>query len=229
MSIDKFRLRILGFSGIVGALMLFAGDMLFYYDSAGTNLKLNMANASDYRIMANGILALLSTWFYLIGTGQVFYAFLPSSKTARNIVAVSFVFILIGYGIVHSAYIAIAATAKVALQNQLDIETATALASNVNHTIRLLIYPLFALLSFVFIRQVWKKKTFYPRWIILFFPLLPFLFKGLISKSLSGGIWIVISGGYLNLMLVVFFTASTIALWNCNPGQDKNCSGNNIN
>ena len=204
----------MGLTGILGGLLLFSGDMLFYYDSASTNLKLNMGNISDFRIIANGILALLATWFYLFGLGQVYYAFMPSTKTVRNIVVVSFACILISYGVIHSAYIAIATTAKLAVQNQLDIETATTLASNTNNTLRLLVYPIFALLSFVFIWQVWKKKTLYPRWIILFFPLVPFLFQGLVSKVLSGSIWIVIVGGYLNLIIVVFFLASTIALWN---------------
>ncbi|MDB9827429.1 hypothetical protein OAC18_00260 [Flavobacteriaceae bacterium] len=31
---------------------------------------------------------------------------------------------------------------------------------------------------------------------------------------LSGNIWIVVCGGYLNHILIIFFTASTIALWN---------------
>ena len=217
---NKFWLRFFGLAGIVGGLLLFSGDMLFYFNSASTNLKLNMAKASDFRILINGVIALFSTWFYLLGAGQVYYAFGSASKTARNIVVVSFAAILVSYGIVHSAYIAIATTAKVALQNQLDIETATALASATNQFIRLIIYPVFALFSFVFIWQVWKKKTFYPRWIILFFPLVPFLFKGLFSKILSGSIWIVVSGGYLNLILVLFFTASSIALWNHNPEQE---------
>jgi len=216
---NKFWLRFFGLAGIVGGLLLFSGDMLFYFDSASTDLKLNMANASNSRILINGVVALFSTWFYLLGVGQVYYAFGPATKTARNIVVVSFAAILISYGIVHSAYIAIATTAKLALQNQLDIETATALASNTNQLIRLLIYPVFALLSFVFIWKVWKKRTFYPRWMILFFPLMPFLLKGFISKVLSGGIWIIVYGGYLNLILVLFFTASTIALWNHNPEQ----------
>ena len=216
MKINRFWLRIMGLSGIIGGLILFAGDMLFYYDSASTNLLLNMGNASDSRILFSGISALLATWFYLFGLGQVYYAFMPTGKIARNIVMACFAAILSSYGIIHSAYLAIATTAKLAVQNHLDIEIATALASNTNNSLRLMIYPIFALLSFVFITQVWKRKTLYPRWIIFFFPLIPFLFKGLIGTILSGSIWIVVSGGFLNLIIVVFFMASTIALWNNN-------------
>jgi hypothetical protein len=37
--------------------------------------------------------------------------------------------------------------------------------------------------------------------------------------GLSGSIWTIVMGGYLNLILVVFFTASTIALWQIKPND----------
>ncbi|MCK5820575.1 MAG: hypothetical protein KAH17_01770, partial [Bacteroidales bacterium] len=117
-------------------------------------------------------------------------------------------------GIVHAAYVAIATTAKSAVQNQLDIETATALALKTNQILRLFVYPIFALLSITFIYQVLKRKTLYPRWVIFFFPLIPFLFQSIIGKTLSGSVKTIIMGGYLNLIIVLFFAASTIALWN---------------
>jgi hypothetical protein len=214
MNINKFWLRAMGVSGILGGLLLFTGDMLFYYNSNSTDLKLNMSHVSDFRIMASGISALLATWLYILGLGQVYYAFKSTSLRIRNTVLISFAGILIAYGVVHGVYVAIATTAKLAVENGLDIEIATTLASKTNNILRLFVYPLFALLSYVFISQVWKKNTLYPRWILFFFPLLPFLFKDLISRALGGSLWIIIVGGFLNLILVVFFLASTIALWN---------------
>ena len=172
-----------------------------------------MGNGSDFRVMASGLSALIASWLYLLGLGQVYYAFKPAKAVVRNIVVLSFGGILVSYGVIHGAYVAIATSAKLAVQNNLDMETATALATNTNNLLRLLIYPIFALLSLVFFAQVWKKKTLYPRWMILFFPLIPFLFQSLICKYLSGNIWIIICGGYYNLILVVFFAASAIALW----------------
>ena len=217
MEIDRSWLRIMGLAGVLGGLALFAGDMLFYFSSAGTDLKLNMGNASDTRIVASGVAGLVGTWLYVIGAGQVFQAFKTTTALARNTVTACFVAIFIAYGIVHGAYIAIATTARLSVGYQIDVETATALAVQANNTLRLLIYPIFALLSYVFITRVWSRKTLYPRWMILFFPLIPFLFQGLISRSLSGSVWIVIVGGFFNLILVVFFAASTIALWNPGP------------
>jgi hypothetical protein len=214
MEISSKRQRILGIFGILGGLVLFAGDMLFYYAFDSTDLKLNMGHASDLRIILSGISALLATWFYMLGLGQIYYAFKPASGRSRNVVTISLAAIFIAYGIIHAAYVAIAATSKLAVQFQIDIETATALASYTNNLLRLFVYPFFALLSFVFIYQVWSRKTLYPRWMVFFFPLLPFLLRGLIGKYLHGSLKIVIMGGYFNLMLVVFFTASTFALWN---------------
>ncbi len=207
----------MGFAGILGGLLLFAGDMLFYYDATSTDLKLNMGNASDFRIMASGVSALLAAWFYTLGLGQVYYAFKPSTSIIRTIVMLCFVSIIISYGVIHGAYVAIATTAKLSIQNNIDIEIGTALASKTNQALRLLVYPIFALLSFLFISQVWKKKTLYPRWIIIFFPVVPFMFQGLIGKMLSGTIKTIVMGGFLNLILVIFFTASTITLWYRNP------------
>ncbi len=214
MRINKFYLRALGIVGILGGLTLFAGDMLFYYDSLSTNLLLNMSKASDSRIAANGVLALLATWLYLLGLIPVFYAFSPAKKKNRYSVVIAFAAILTSYGIIHGAYIAIATSAKLAAENQLNVEEATSLALAANQAIRLIIYPVFAFLSFLFIREVWKKNTLYPRWMLFFFPLLPFLLENLITGALSGRAWVIVEGGYLNLILVLFFTASTAALWN---------------
>jgi len=150
----------------------------------------------------------------LLGLGQVYYAFKPASNRIKAIVLISFAGILTAYGVVHAEYVAIAVTAKLAIQNQLDITTITELATHINDLLRLFVYPLFAVLSFVFIFQVWKRKTLYPRWMVFFFPLLPFSLQGVFMKLLSGNAWTIVIGGFLNLMLVLFFIASTIALWN---------------
>jgi len=219
MQINRFWLRVMGLAAILGGLVLFGGDMLFYFNLQSTDLKFNMGHASDLRIQLSGSTALVAVWLYMLGLWPIYYAFKPASSAVRQTVLVSFGSVLIAYGVVHGAYVAIAATAKLAVQNHLDIETATLLAVRTNHLLRYFVYPPFAVLSVVFISQVWKRKTLYPRWIIVFFPLIPFLFQGLIIKGVSGTSLIILGGGFLNLILVLFFTASAIALWN--KGENK--------
>jgi hypothetical protein len=188
--------------------------MLFYYNGDNTDRLYNMAVASDKNIILSGILALISTWFYLLGLIPVYYAFSKTKPIVRNLVVGLFAGILTAYGVIHGAFVAIATTAKVAMQNNLDIKKNAELALESNNAIRLLVYPVFAILSVLFIYHVWKKNTYYPKWMVLFFPLLLFLFNGIIYNSLSGKWQVIIGGGYLNIILIVFFTASAVALWN---------------
>jgi len=219
MKMSQFWIRVLGVFGILGGLILLAGDMLLYYDPVNMSLKQNMGNASDFRIIASGVCALFAAWFYMLGLGQVYYAFKTTKPIFRNGTLISFGSILISYGIVHGAFLAIATTAKLATEHSLDINEAVLLSEKTNEILRLFVYPLFGILSILFISQVWKRKTLYPRWIILFFPLIPFLIEDLVTKYLQSDIWIIIKGGYLNIILVIFFTASTIALWNIKKSE----------
>ena len=216
---SQYWIRVLGVFGILGGLILFAGDMLLYYDPVNMSLKRNMGNASDFRIIASGVCALFAAWFYMLGLGQVYYAFKTTKPIFRNGMLISFGGILISYGIVHGAFLAIATTAKLATEHSLDINEAVLLSEKTNEILRLFVYPLFGILSILFISQVWKRKTLYPRWIILFFPLIPFLIEDLVTQYLQNNIWIIIKGGYLNIILVIFFTASTIALWNIKKSE----------
>lgn len=219
MKMSQYWIRVLGVFGILGGLILFTGDMLLYYDPVNMSLKRNMGNASDFRIIASGVCALFAAWFYMLGLGQVYYAFKTTKPIFRNGMLISFGGILISYGIVHGAFLAIATTAKLATEHSLDINEAVLLSEKTNEILRLFVYPLFGILSILFISQVWKRKTLYPRWIILFFPLTPFLIEDLITQYLQNNIWIIIKGGYLNIILVIFFTASTIALWNIKKSE----------
>ena len=216
MEINKFWSRLFGICGIMGGLTLFSGDMLFYYDPINANLYENMGNASDSRIIISAITALIASWLYVLGSIHVYQAFKQTKPIIKNLVLFCFAAISIAYGVVHGAFVAIATSSKLAVENDLNLNQATLLAVEANNILRSIVYPIFGLLSILFITQVWKRKTLYSRWILLFFPLIPFLLENVICKNLSGSISIIICGGYLNHILIIFFTASSIALWNKN-------------
>jgi hypothetical protein len=209
-------MRLYGILGILGGVILFIGDMLLYYNEIEADFILNMAKASNFRLKLSALTALLATWFYMLGLIHINFALKPTKRIIKKIIIGCFAGIFITYGIVHAQYIAIATSAKIALENNLDIGGAVTLAKNINLSLRLFAYPLFALLSVLFIWQVWKRNTLYSRWIILFFPLIPFLFQGILANVLLGKYYTVIIGGFLNIILVVFFLASTINLWSKN-------------
>ncbi len=192
--------------------------MLFYFDPEQTDLLLNMAKASDQRIIASGACALLAVWLYLLGAVQIYLAFLPASRSMQLSIFGSLSAILVSYGIVHAAYLAIATSAKLAHQFSIPLQDAADLALSANGLLRSMTYPFVLIFTGLFVYQVWIGKSHYPKWIILFVPTWFFLLQGVIAPYLSGAIRIAILGGYLNLIFTIFFAASTISLWKNKKG-----------
>ena len=204
---------LLGVLGILGSIVLFIGDMLFYYNGDHTDYIANMAASSSERIMISGVCALIAAWLYTFASGQVYYAFQPAKKWVRVTVFVTFAMIMISYGVVHGAYVAIATAAHNAVALGMAPDSFTELAVATNDMLRYVTYLPFGIFTLLFIPTVWMKQTHYPRWIVLFSPIILFLLSGIITGSLDGKMKIIIGGGYLNLILLLFFTTSTIALW----------------
>jgi len=203
----------LGVSGILGGLVLFAGDMLFYFNGEQTDYVSNMGQVSDGRIIASGICALIAAWLYTLASGQIYYAFQTARKWVRLTLFFSFAAIMITYGVVHGAFVAIATSARIAVELGMSADAYTSLAVTANNALRLLAYIPFGVFTLLFVVTVWQKQSCYPRWVILFTPAIPFLLSGVITESLDGAWRVIIGGGFLNLILIVFFASSTLALF----------------
>ena len=201
-----------GIAGILGGLILFAGDMMFYYSDSSQNLMQNIGMVSGDRIVWSAATALLAAWLYTAGIVSVHHAFGPSKPAVRAAVTICFAAIAIGYGVVHAVFTGIGESAQLAITHKLDFEKSVELSLQVNELLRLMIYPFFLVLTVLFIHQVWTGKTLYPRWMVFGFPLVLFILQGPITAELSGTAYVIIAGGYLNLQMVIFFLCSTIAL-----------------
>lgn len=202
-----------GIMGILGSLTLFTGDMLFYYRGSEMDFIANMAQASDSSITLSAISALFAAWFYTIAAGQMYYAFQPAEKWLQLSIFLSFLAIMIAYGIVHAAYVAIAISAKNASALGVSPHSLVELAVTVNHTLRDIVYVPFALFTLLFTFAVVQKKSYFPRWILIPSPIVLFVLSEFLINLLTGEIKAIVSGGYLNLLLLVFFSCTTFALW----------------
>lgn len=218
MENSKWWIRTSGIFGLLGGLILFGGDMLFYFNGESTDLVRNIATTSDFRIKTSAVTALLASWCYVLGLPHLNFAFSPARPAIRKGIVLGFGSIFIAYGVIHGAFVAIATSAKLAMDHQLDLDQSIVLARETNHVIRAFVYPVFGVVSLFFIAQVWQRKTLYPRWILIFYPLTTLiLFELVISKLLSGAAWTIVMGGHFNLILLLFFGVSTIVLWNQTP------------
>jgi hypothetical protein len=203
---------LMGLSGILGSLILFTGDMLFYYNGEQTDLYAGMAQASFGRIVASGLSAVIGGWFYTLGAGQLYYAFQPAKKWVRLTVFISFAMVMIAMGVIHGAYVALATSAQNAVQFGLEPDALKQLALTTNNSMRAVGFVPFGLFAACFIATVWEKDTFYPRWMIIFCPIVPMFFGGVIINNLEDEFKAIVAGGYYNLIFLLFFTISTVAL-----------------
>ena len=130
LSFSPIWIKVCGICGILGALCMFIGDMLFYFETA-PNRAVSMSmrvqpklplmritgDIADWRLKLSAVSGMLSAWLYLLGSFQVLYAFLPiiSDHTSagpcqwyeRYVLFAGFIsmaFIGVGYGVVHAHY-----------------------------------------------------------------------------------------------------------------------------
>ena len=202
----------MGLAGIAGSLVMFAGDMLFYYDGVQTDLYAGMASASFGRIVASGLCAVVGGWFYTLGAGQIYYAFQPAKRWVRLTAFTCFAMAMIAMGVIHGAYVALATSAQNAVQVGLEPHALRDLALMTNNSMRAVGFLPFGRFAACFIGAVWERNTLYPRWMILLCPLFPMFLAGPLLKHLGGEVRAIVGGGYFNLVFLMFFTASTIAL-----------------
>ncbi len=57
-------------------------------------------------------------------------------------------------------------------------------------------------------------RSLYPKWAVVFLPILIFLLKTPITRLLKGHLQELVTDSYDNLILFVFFVLSTLVLWN---------------
>ncbi|MEM7356895.1 MAG: DUF6796 family protein, partial [Acidobacteriota bacterium] len=176
----------LGLAGVLGGVVLIAGDMLFYFEGASLDFVANMSRAAPERIIASAVCALVAAWLYVLGSGQIYFALQPAAAWLRRTVFLSFVAVMIAYGVVHGAYVAIATSAKNAAALGLPPGAAVDLAVQANDALRLTAYLPFGIFTIFFGFAVWTRRTYYPRWFLLFSPILPFAAQDLIVGGLEG-------------------------------------------
>ncbi len=217
-----WTLRWLGLSGILGAIVLFTGDMLYYFNpNGGLSSITTMGSGPDWRLLAGGAASLIAAWLYTMGAGQIYFALKPAGKRISMLAFISFAAVMIAYGIAHASFFSIGSGAKNAFLAGVKVELMTKLPSQYFSLLIKITYLPVVIITVLFVYSVLFRKTLYPRWIIPFFPVFPYLFEGIVSQHLSGTLQVIIAGGYKNLIMLLFYLASTIVLWNGGKNSQK--------
>ena len=204
--------------GLAGALLMFAGDMLLYYTpedfACGPNSsaeeRINaiidvMKELPAGRVMAGGMIGPIAAFLYCIG----FYHIVLMTNEQTYTLAMA-AFLLSCFGIIiggayhsHCAYLG--------LLGDDGGRNALNAAMKYFQKMPLILYAGEGIGFLLLIFLIVTGKTVLPRWIFLLSPGMLFLLKPAVSR-LPKGARVIISGGWMNLISVIYYSAVLIAI-----------------
>jgi hypothetical protein len=204
--------------GLAGALLMFAGDMLLYYtpedfacgpkSSAGERINAIidvMKELPAGRVMAGGMIGPIAAFLYCVG----FYHIVLMTNEQTYTLAMA-AFLLSCFGIIiggayhsHCAYLG--------LLGDDGGRNALNAAMKYFQKMPLILYAGEGIGFLLLIFLIVTGKTVLPRWIFLLSPGMLFLLKPAVSR-LPKGARVIISGGWMNLISVIYYSAVLIAI-----------------
>lgn len=199
-----------GTIGILGAILMYVGDMLLYYTNEPIanfedEILPIMSKVSFTRLTLGGLLGPLCASMYLVGYYQIFLAIKPNHKKMAMIVfALLGVAIFFG-GTFHAHFASMGFASHFNHSAILDEIQAYAITT---YFVMLLLNLIgFVLLAYLIL----FKKTPYPKWIVLCTPLVLIWFSNVV-QLLPQPFKMIIAGGWSNITAIIFFATSTWVL-----------------
>ncbi|NEX93175.1 DUF6796 family protein [Caulobacter sp. 17J65-9] len=198
-----------GLCGLAGALLLFAGDMLFFGRFGGgaqAVLAETTARASATRLILGGAVAPFAGLGYLIGCAHLFWRMAPAPAWARVAVSLGAALLFIAGACIHAAWGAYALAIRAAAADPALAPLRDAIGGYTDVLFAIAYtagYPA-AIALFVLVAA---GRTSWPRWTALFNPVL-------VMPLLETAVWVpaplgaVLVGGGFNLAMSVFFAVS---------------------
>jgi len=209
--------RIFGIIGLIGSIILFAGDMLLYghFGSAGDIydiIEAAVPHVSVGQLFVGGIIGPIAAFLYIAGFYHVYLNIQRAGKKSAKVVFVSSSLMMAIGGTYHALW-----TIRMLLFKfrVMDVENLQPFVEAVNSYLNLILmtstilgYIAFTLLLIL----VLIGKTNYRRWTVIVNPGLLYLMT-LLSSEIPGPLGAVIVGGYINLIFILFFSISVITTW----------------
>lgn len=200
--------------GFIGALLMFCGDMLLYYDpndfnyKAGDNseTKINaiievMGKVSPKRLYAGGFIGPVAAFLYCVGFYHIVFI---SNENVKGIAIAAFLLSCLGIiagGAYHShcAYLGLLAKDK--------YREARNTVMRYFQKMILVVYIAegigFVLLAGIIV----TGNSILPRWAVLTSPMFLMLLKPLVVR-LPKGVRVIVSGGWSNLISVIYYAVA---------------------
>jgi hypothetical protein len=220
MTISR-SIRYTGIAGISGALLMFAGDMLLYgsFHSGAEfpeHSRILMGEIPLLRLMIGGAIGPVAALLYALGFWHVYLAVRDGGKVLAALIFSAFASMMTVGGTYHAGFVTtgLIVRAKNAA-HEFDPGVMSTLLDQSDRYLLLLFrmsFVLGALATIMFLYTVLRKKTSYPKWMILFTPTL-LIMTARLAVHIPAPVGSILYGGYINLSFLLFFCVSTVVLW----------------
>ena len=197
-------------AGFIGALLMFCGDMILYYDNAdfkhdGTLEPLIniMKKLPKKRLMIGGWIGPIAAFFYCIG---FYHIVLITNNSSYKLAFIAFLLCCVGIitgGAYHShcAYLGLLGKdeQREDLNIVMDYFQKMPLIFYIGEGLGLIVLTILVLIG----------KTIFPRYLFLLTPAILYLLRPL-TKKLPKGLHMIICGGFSNIVFVVYYLIAII-------------------
>lgn len=198
--------------GLLGSLLMFAGDMLLYftpgaYDMDGT-LKPYMCIMRDVpagRVRLGGVLGPVAAFLYVLGFAGLTLTAHGEMDWLVWLAAALLAFALVCGGAYHAQYVYLSVIAKAGREELYD-----EVADNIMFVMRFATVPMY--LGFVVLGvAIVLGQTAFPTWFVVLTPLVT-SFLGLVWMRVPQPARCILFGGWSNLVFTIMFAAMVLAL-----------------
>jgi hypothetical protein len=218
MNSDLKARRFSGVAGLVGALLFFAGDMLFYgHFGAGASFHDSMQrvvrDASMTRLFLGGLLGPVAACLCIIGFWHVGQNITPRSPLLGKIIFYILAAMMVVGSAVHALWVprGLASKYEVTLKASVP-ELFEALRHYWELAYDLAAVPAYAG-AILLLFAVLFRKSIYPRWtVVANFGLLSLLAP--LATQTPAPFGAILVGGFTNLSIAAFFLVSVLSTWN---------------
>jgi hypothetical protein len=202
-------IRILGLIGLGAALLMFIGDMCLYghFGGGGDAIsKLVISNVSDTRIVVGGFIGPIAAILYCVGFFSVYFMVSPRSRMLAIVIAGGAAAMMVIGGAYHAMWSIRAFLIKAGLSSG-DYQS---LYSQIRDYTLLFYNTMLAgsgVVSALLLFVVLSGRSLYPKWSVVVNPGILLLLRPL-ADFIPAPLGAIVSGGYLNLVFVVFLSVS---------------------
>lgn len=208
----------LGIAGVMGPLIMFAGDMLLYYCDVSTeyftaNLGLIMSENSWLRLTLGGLAGPVGAVFYACGFALAALLIDARHSFSRIAIFALFAFLIVIGGAYHAQFPQMAFHVDAVLSGALPASPIFPGAAEA--PANYLIVFLYAYLGLGLIAWLWLGalillgRTALPRWSVVLIPYIWFWFSDVMG-ALPQPFNVIVAGGWYNICYLPFFAFITL-------------------